>query len=129
MTRSAIAQLLTFLSAGVYTKGTPFGDLPLRTGAYAYGYEDLTMKDLCDGYIIFRPLHEHTTITAIANFITRENFEEAFHNFPAPKSMLPFKLEKLQKEKDVESAVAHMNQLIATYSGNTVRFLAYFKYP
>ncbi len=114
---------------GVYTEGTPFGDLPLRTGAYAYGYEDITMKDLCDGYIIFRPLHEHTTITAIPDFITRENFEEAFHNFPAPKSMLPFKLEKLQKEKDVEGAIAHMNQLIATYSANTIKFLAYFKFP
>ena len=117
------------LRTGVYTKGTPFADLPLREGVYAYGYEDLTLKDLCDGYIIFRPLHEHTTITAIPDFITRENFEEAFHNFPAPKSMLPFKLEKLQKEKDVESAISHMNRLIATYSGNTVKLLANFKYP
>jgi hypothetical protein len=117
------------LRVGVFARGTPFGDLRIKNGGYAYGYEDLTMKDLCEGYVIFRPLHEHTTITPIPDFITRENFPEALENFPAPKSMLPFKAEKLDKEKDVEQAIAHMNQLIAGYSQNTLRFLAYFKFP
>jgi hypothetical protein len=115
--------------AGLRTAGTPFGDLPLKNGVYAYGYENLTMKDLCDGYIITGPLHEYTGITPLPNFITHENFEEAYHNFPGPKSMLPFTLEKLTKEKDVESAIAHMNQLIAEYPQNALRFLALFKFP
>ncbi len=115
--------------AGIFTHGSPFGDLRIRNGSYAYGYEDLTMKDLCDGYIIFRPLHKHTTITPIPDFITRENLSEALENFPAPKSMLPFKAEKLDSEKKVEGAIAHMNQLIAGYAQNTLKFLAYFRFP
>jgi hypothetical protein len=106
--------------AGFDTSGTPFGDLPVDAGVYSYGYKDLTLKGLCDGYIILGPLHQYTPVTPILGFITEKNLETALKNFPAPKDRLP-SLDEPAK------AVEHMNGLITLYVDNLDKVLTEFK--
>ena len=114
------------IQGAVRTGGTPFGELAVSQGIYAYKHENLTLKDLCQGYIIMGPLHEHTMVTAIPDFISVENINEALRDFPAPKDTLPTIKEP---DKDAPAAAQYMNNLIAGYTQNVSRVLDLFKYP
>jgi len=107
--------------AGFDTAGTPFADLPVNRGVYAHGYEDLRMKDLCDGYLIDGHVHRYEMVTPIEGFINESNVSEAMTNFPAPKNSLP-------SDKDPAEAAAVMNEMIGRYSENTRRMLDLFAF-
>jgi hypothetical protein len=124
--QGAICALISVLpaekrTAGFETSNTPFGELEVRTGLYAYGYKDLSMQDLCDGYIIMGPIHEYNTVTPIPGFITEKNLKVALRDFPAPKNRLP-------STKDPARAVQHMNGLVSGFAENTKRMLDLFKH-
>ena len=107
--------------AGFGTADTPFGELPINNSIYTYGYEELKMRDLCDGYIVMGPVHEYETATPIPAFITEKNLEEAKKNFPAPKNRLP-------STDDPEKAVAYLNDMIVRYADNVAKMLELFRF-
>ena len=113
--------------AGFDTRGNPASDTPIKEGIYAYEYEDLTMKDIYDGYLVFGPLHEYRPATPIPDFFTPENVEETLVNFPAPKERLPA-IEKLETQEDLERAAEELNSLLDGEAQNTTRFLQMFDY-
>ncbi len=69
------------LRAGFDTRGTPFGNLPAKNNIYQYGYENFTLNDFCDGYIIQKPLPEYEGVATIENFINSDNIEAARKRF------------------------------------------------
>ena len=90
---------------GFDTTGTPFGNLPIKTGEYTYGYNNLKFEDLCDGYIILGPLNMYTAVTPIPDFINSGNIETALINIPAPK-------DSLSDSKDISETIAILNEQI-----------------
>ena len=95
----AIAKLLESLPeeyhfAGFDTHGTPFGDLDSERNDFAKGHDDLTLGQLCDGYIITGPITAFEPVTQIPGFITDDNLEEALRRFPGP-NMDPVSAEEL----------------------------------
>lgn len=74
-----------FRRAGFDTRGTPFGQLPGGTSLYMYGYENFKLADLCDGYIIQKPLGEYEGVTPIPDFINAMNVEHARAQSPNPR--------------------------------------------
>lgn len=108
--------------AGFDTSGNPASDIPIKSGIYTYEYEELTMKDFCDGYLIFGPLHQYHPVTPIPDFFDQTNTEAALANFPAPKDTLP-------PAKTQEDAVKQLNDLLSGEAQNTAKFLEMFAYP
>lgn len=108
--------------AGFDTRGNPASDRVIENGIYADEYEELTMKDIYDGYLIFGPLFEYEPATAIAGFFSGENIAEALRNFPAPKESLP-------SPEDPEEAAGTLNGYLAAEVENTAKFLERFEYP
>ena len=109
-----------FRHAGFSTQGTPFGDLPVDSGVYAEGYDSLTLKEICNGYILFGPLWEYTPVTPIPDFINSGNLDEAIFNFPSPK-------ESLQLSEEREQNVGMMNSMIQGFLQNLDKMLTLFK--
>ncbi len=72
-------------SAGFDTGGSPFGELPLRTGSLAEGYQGLTLSGVCDGYVLQGPIAKYTTVTPIEGFVPEGEGDYAVKNFPGPK--------------------------------------------
>ncbi len=64
--------------------GTPFEELSAERNDYAAAYDDLTLGDICDGYIVLGPLEEYEVVTPIPEFIDESNIDEAVRNFPGP---------------------------------------------
>jgi hypothetical protein len=107
--------------AGFSTSGNPASDVPIESGVYTYGYDELTMKDIYDGYLIFGPLHQYHPATPIPDFFNQANIEAALANFPAPKDTLP-------PTKTQEDAVKQLNDLLSGEAQNTAKFLEMFAY-
>lgn len=66
-----------YYPAGFDTRGTPFGQLPGKSGIYQYGYSDFKLRDLCDGYIFTKPLSQFRNVRHIHGFINKSNVELA----------------------------------------------------
>ena len=71
-------------AAGFDVAGTPFAELSARRSDFFYGYEDLVLSELADGYIITGPIASYEMVTPIPEFITAENIDEAIRGFPGP---------------------------------------------
>ena len=70
---------------GVDLKGTPFGKLPGETSLYKFGYDHFTLETIYDGYICQGPFSSYKGVTAIRDFVTKENLEEARAQSPNPR--------------------------------------------
>jgi len=99
---------------GVSTSGTPFGRLPVKSGSYTYGYDKLTLEDLCDGYVVLGPVPGLEVVTPLPDFITQDNFDQAVKYFPGPK------------EKDL--TLAKYNELIAQDAASFTKALKMLKF-
>ena len=73
-----------YKSGGFDLAGTPFGQVSIDSGSYAYDRENLSFGDLSDGYVYFGPVAELTPVTPIEGFFTEQNIDEAVRNFPGP---------------------------------------------
>jgi len=72
-------------SAGWNTEGTPLGRLPVRPGTYAAEGQEMTLSELCNGYIVQGPIAEYQPVTPIVGFVRPEDAEKASRNFPGSK--------------------------------------------
>ncbi|UCG53375.1 MAG: ChaN family lipoprotein [Candidatus Latescibacterota bacterium] len=70
---------------GFDTHGTPFANLPGESSLYAQGYDSFVLKNLCDGYIYFKPIPEYEGVTPIYGFVNENNVERARLRSPNPK--------------------------------------------
>lgn len=98
--------------AGLKMEGTPFGALRVGANDFSTGYKQLTMQELCDGYVILGPFSEYKAVTAIPNFITEANIEEAIRNFPG--------------ENLSEISVEDMNEYLVTITANVSKLIENF---
>lgn len=64
-----------YISFGVDTEHTPFGNLRGENSLYKYGYDNFKLEDFCDGYIFLKPIKEYNPVTPIPNFIKPEQVE------------------------------------------------------
>ncbi len=64
--------------------GTPLGDLSIKGSAYE-SPAATTLADLFDGYIVLGPIRSYTTVTAIPDFITPQEADQAVKQFPGIK--------------------------------------------
>lgn len=67
---------------GFDVRDSPFGKLQDPETYYAYGYEDFTLADFCDGYIFQKPFADYEGVTVDELFITEKNLAEAILNIP-----------------------------------------------
>ena len=115
--------------AGFSTSGNPASDVPIKSGDYTSGYDELTMKDIYDGYLIFGPLHQYHPATPIPDFFNQGNIEAAFANFPAPKDTLsPTKSPERTPTQSPEDKAKQLNDLLSGEAQNTAKFLEMFSY-
>jgi hypothetical protein len=98
--------------AGFKMEGTPFGALRVGANDFSTGYKQLTLQELCDGYVILGPFSEYKAVTAIPNFITDANIEEAIRNFPG--------------ESLTEISVEDMNVYLTTITANVANLMENF---
>jgi len=61
---------------GFSTSDNFFANYSLNYSLYSMGYTDATLKDLCQGYIVIKPICELNPVTIIPNFINESNLEE-----------------------------------------------------
>lgn len=61
---------------GFSTSDKLFTNFSLNHSLYSIGYTDATLKDLCQGYIVIKPICELNPVTVIPNFINESNIEE-----------------------------------------------------
>jgi hypothetical protein len=61
---------------GFSTAGSTMGNLSLGNTSYGIGYPDIKLKDLCQGYIIVKPICKLHPVTFIPGFINESNLEE-----------------------------------------------------
>ena len=66
------------------TEKSPFGTLPVLNEDYLFGYDQLYLSDICDGYIVLGPISKYKSVTAIDGFIDENNIREAIRDFPGP---------------------------------------------
>ena len=69
---------------GVDVIGTPFGALDADRNDFARGQDDVTLADMCSGYIATGLFKEWTPTAPIPGFINDANFEAAVRDFPGP---------------------------------------------
>ena len=71
---SLIARLPDSLQrAGFDVVRTPFGELPGTTTLWQYGYNEFTLDDYCDGYIIQGPMKAYEGVSVADGFIDESN--------------------------------------------------------
>lgn len=58
---------------GFLTSDSIFNSYKLNHSMYSLGYENATIKDLCQGYIIIKPICELNPVTIAPNFINNSN--------------------------------------------------------
>ncbi|MDH3190265.1 MAG: hypothetical protein OEM39_06455 [Acidimicrobiia bacterium] len=68
--------------AGFDTHGTPFGGLTDKLSDYSRGYPELTLADVCDGYLFVKPITEFKGCTVDPQIVTSSNFKEAMTRYP-----------------------------------------------
>jgi hypothetical protein len=73
-----------FRRAGFDVEGTPSGSLGGETSLWSRGYDDFTLADYCDGYVIQGPLSRYEGVTVIPNWFTEENRREAIDQIANP---------------------------------------------
>jgi hypothetical protein len=76
-----IDSLLKSLTPGVKeigfsTSGDLLSGFKLSYSLYSIGYPDATLRDLCQGYIVVKPVCELNPVTVIPDFINRSNINE-----------------------------------------------------
>ena len=69
-------------NAGFRIDGTELDDFAAGRSDFAYKYDGLKLKDMCDGYILVGPIGEYAMVTPILEFINEGNIEQANFNFP-----------------------------------------------
>lgn len=69
---------------GFDVAGSPFAEVSIDSGTYAYNREDLSFGDVTDGYVYFGRVTELSAVTPIEGFFNEENIDEAVRNFPGP---------------------------------------------
>jgi hypothetical protein len=76
-------------SGGWDTAGTPLGNLPVKSGAYAEGSPGLTIAALFDGYVVQGPLAGYAPVTPIRDFVRPEDAAQAAAGYPGVKPTAP----------------------------------------
>jgi hypothetical protein len=72
-------------AAGFDLRDKEWGSITMYNPRLTEGYDDLILQDVWDGYIsLGYHIDQYTGATAIENFITENNIEEAVRNFPGP---------------------------------------------
>jgi len=61
---------------GFSTSDSFFANFSLKYSLYNKGYENAMLKDLCQGYIVVKPVCELHPVTAIPDFINKSNIDE-----------------------------------------------------
>lgn len=71
-----------FHRAGFLIDGSDLDDLAAGRSDFAYKYDGLKLKDMCDGYIIVGPIEDYQMVTPIDGFIDEDNIDRANRDFP-----------------------------------------------
>lgn len=71
--------------AGWDTATTALGSIAITSGSYKTGYKQLTLAELCDGYVVLGPLSAYEPATPIPGFVPPERAADAVRNFPGLK--------------------------------------------
>jgi len=108
------------MHAGFDTLGNPVSDTVIKDGDFTLDYEDLTIKDLCDGYVILGPLHEYTAATPIPDLFDEHNIQEVIVNFPFITESIP--------SEDPAKAAQKLNEMLASEAQAIEKRLEMFKY-
>jgi len=61
---------------GFLTENLKYGDFKLDNTFYSIGYPNGSINDLCQGYIIVKPICKLNQVTVIADFINKSNIIE-----------------------------------------------------
>ena len=61
---------------GFLTENLKYGDFKLDNTFYSIGYPNVSINDLCQGYIIVKPICKLNQVTVIADFINKSNIIE-----------------------------------------------------
>ncbi|MFZ4522687.1 MAG: ChaN family lipoprotein [Bacteroidales bacterium] len=62
--------------AGFSTSASPLGENSLNNTSYGIGYKSLTLREMCHGYLVIKPICELHPVTLIPGFINASNAEE-----------------------------------------------------
>jgi hypothetical protein len=72
------------LPAAVDVQDSPFGALKSETRLWKQGYDNFTLADYCDGYIMFQPFSKYEGVTPIEGWFTEDNRLEAISQASNP---------------------------------------------
>lgn len=109
----AVAQIGEGATAGFAVAGSPFEQVPIAGDiASEPGNETLTLGRYADAYLVVAPIGGLHAVTAIPDFITESNLDEAVRRFPGVRPENP--------------TVKDMNDFIAGNAASMARVFAEF---